>query len=118
MTDVNPIELGQEIEEGEKNIIRDGLKHGDTVFVTGAARSFGRSIAQRLANFSAKIALWIIIKEGKLAAAIYREAGAGAPFFNCGMGNPHDIKTAPDRVLDQFSSVHALLKNAGNKPFL
>tara|TARA_A100001035_G_scaffold85890_1_gene66648 strand:+ start:254 stop:598 length:345 start_codon:yes stop_codon:yes gene_type:complete len=93
------------------------LKPGDTVVVTGAARGFGRSIAQRLARYGAKLALWDVIEEeGNLAATVCREAGAEATFFNCDMGNPDDIKTAAERVLDQFSSVHAVVNNASNKP--
>lgn len=57
MTDLNPIEPDEGIEEGEKYITRDGLKPVDILFVTGAARDFGRAIAQWIANFSAKIAL-------------------------------------------------------------
>jgi NAD(P)-dependent dehydrogenase (short-subunit alcohol dehydrogenase family) len=117
MTDLNSIQLDQEIEAAEKNIIRDGLKPGDTVVVTGAARGFGRAIAQRLASYGAKLALWDVIEEeGNRAATVCREAGAEAAFFNCDMGNPDDIKTAAERVLDQFSSVYAVINNAGIHP--
>ena len=102
----------------KKNIIGDRLKPSETAIIAGAARGFGRAIAQRLANFNGKIALWDIIEEeGKLAAAICREAVAEAMFFNCDMSNLDDIKTASVRVLDQSSSVYALVDNAGNKPF-
>ena len=57
MTDLNSIQLDQEIEAGEKNIIRAGLKPVDTVVVTGAAQGFGQAIAQRLASYGAKLAL-------------------------------------------------------------
>lgn len=94
------------------------MKPGDTVVVTGAARGFGRAIAQRLERYGAKLALWDVIKEkGNLAATVCREAGAEAAFFNCDMGNPDDTKTAAERVLDQFSSVYAVVNNASNKPF-
>ena len=117
MTDLNSIQLDQEIEAAEKNIIRDGLKPGDTVVVTGAARGFGRAIAQRLASYGAKLALWDVIEEeGNRTATVCREAGAEAAFFNCDMGNPDDIKTAAERVLDQFSSVYAVVNNAGIHP--
>lgn len=102
----------------KKNIIRAGLKPGDTVVVTGAARGFGQAIAQRLERYGAKLALWDVIEEeGNLAATICREAGAETAFLNCDMGNPDDIKTAAESVLDQFSSVYAVVNNASNKPF-
>ncbi len=85
--------------------------------VTRVARGFGRAIAQRLACYSAKSALRDFIEEeGNRAATVCREAGAEAAFFNCDMGNPEDIKTAAERVLDQFSSVYAVVNSASNKP--
>ena len=93
------------------------MKPGDTVVVTGAARGFGRSIAQRLARYGAKLALWDVIEEeGNLEATVCREAGAEAAFFNCDMSNPEDIKTAAETVLDQFSSVYAVVNSASKKP--
>ena len=93
------------------------MKPDDTVVVTGAARGFGRAIAQRLASYGAKLALWDVIEEeGNLEATVCREAGAEAAFFNCDMSNPEDIKTAAERVLDQFSSVYAVVNSASKKP--
>ena len=93
------------------------MKPDDTVVVTGAARGFGRAIAQRLASYGAKLALWDVIEEeGNLEATVCREAGAEAAFFTCDMSNPEDIKTAAETVLDQFSSVYAVVNSASKKP--
>ena len=93
------------------------MKPDDTVVVTGAARGVGRAIAQRLASYGAKLALWDVIEEeGNLEATVCRDAGAEAAFFNCDMSNPEDIKTAAERVLDQFSSVYAVVNSASKKP--
>ena len=93
------------------------MKPDDTVVVTGAARGVGRAIAQRLASYGAKLALWDVIEEeGNLEATVCREAGAEAAFFNCDMSNPEDIKTAAETVLDQFSSVYAVVNSASKKP--
>ena len=93
------------------------MKPDDTVVVKGAARGFERAIAQRLLSYGAKLALWDVIEEeGNLEATVCREAGAEAAFFNCDMGTPEDIKTAAERVLDQFGSMYAVVNSASNKP--
>ena len=64
MTDINSDNLDAAIEEAGAGIVRDGLKPGDVVVVTGAAHGFGRAIARRLARDGARLAIWDIVDEG------------------------------------------------------
>jgi thiamine monophosphate kinase len=63
MTDIASDNLDQAIEEGGQTIVRDGVKPGDTIVITGAARGFGRAIARRLARDGARVALWDLVDD-------------------------------------------------------
>jgi 2-hydroxycyclohexanecarboxyl-CoA dehydrogenase len=117
MTDINSHSLDREIEDGGQQIVRDHLKPGDVVVVTGAARGFGRAIAHRLARSGAKLALWDVIEdEGEIAANACKEAGAEANFFQCDMGDPEQIARAKNAVIEKFGAVYGVINNAGIHP--
>ena len=117
MTDIASDNLDQAIEEGGQTIVRDGVKPGDTIVVTGAARGFGRAIARRLARDGAKVALWDVVDDdGEQTATLCRNEGAEAAFFHCDMGDAANIEDAAKAVLNQFGSVYAVVNNAGIHP--
>ncbi|MDC0033097.1 SDR family oxidoreductase [Alphaproteobacteria bacterium] len=117
MTDINSDDLDQAIEERGATIHRDGMKSGDVVVVTGAARGFGRAISRRLARDSAKLAVWDMLEdEGEETASLCRQLGADATFFHCDMGDPDSIRDAAKGVLNRLGSVYALVNNAGIHP--
>ena len=117
MTDIKSDNLDQAIEEGGRTIVRDGVKPGDAVAVTGAARGFGRAIARRLARDGARLALWDVVDdEGEQTASLCRNEGAEAVFFHCDMGDAANIEDAAKAVLNQFGSVYAVVNNAGIHP--
>jgi NAD(P)-dependent dehydrogenase (short-subunit alcohol dehydrogenase family) len=118
MTDINSEALDQEIEDEGQRIVRDHLKPGDVVVVTGAARGFGRAIARRLAREGARLAIWDIVEEdGEKTVELCREAGAtDAAFFRCDMGDAANIEAASEVVRKKFGAVYAVVNNAGIHP--
>jgi NAD(P)-dependent dehydrogenase (short-subunit alcohol dehydrogenase family) len=118
MTDINSDALDQEIEDEGQRIVRDHLKPGDVVVVTGAARGFGRAIARRLAREGARLALWdVVAEDGQKTVEICKQAGAtDAAFFECDMGDAANIESAAASVRDKFGRVYAVVNNAGIHP--
>ncbi len=117
MVDINSSDLDQAIEDDGKAIVRDCLKPGDVVLVTGCARGFGRATARRLARDGARLAVWDVLdEEGEGTAALCREAGAETEFTHCDMGSADDIRQAANGVLDRFGPVYAVINNAGIHP--
>mgnify|MGYP002641903002 CR=1 FL=1 len=117
MTDINSEALDQEIEDEGQRIVRDHLKPGDVVVVTGAARGFGRAIARRLARGGARLAIWdIVAEDGQKTVEICKAAGADAAFFACDMGDAGNIESAAAAVRDKFGTIYAVVNNAGIHP--
>ncbi len=118
MTDINSEALDREIEDEGQRIVRDRLKPGDAVVVTGAARGFGRAIARRLAGDGARLAIWDIVEEdGQRTADLCQEAGAkDAAFFACDMGDAGNIASAAAAVREKFGTIYAVVNNAGIHP--
>jgi NAD(P)-dependent dehydrogenase (short-subunit alcohol dehydrogenase family) len=118
MSDINSEELDREIEDEGQRVVRDHLKPGDVVVVTGAARGFGRAIARRLARDGARLAIWDIVPEdGQQTVDICKEAGAtDAAFFTCDMGDATNIAVASAAVRDKFGTTYAVVNNAGIHP--
>ncbi|MFT5439661.1 MAG: NAD(P)-dependent dehydrogenase (short-subunit alcohol dehydrogenase family) [Alphaproteobacteria bacterium] len=118
MTDINSEALDQEIDDEGQRIVRDHLKPGDVVVVTGAARGFGRAIARRLARGGAMLAIWdIVAEDGQKTVEICKAAGApDAAFFACDMGDAGNIESAAAAVRDKFGTIYAVVNNAGIHP--
>ena len=82
-------------------IVRDGLKKGDAVVVTGAAQGLGRGIALRLSEEGAKLALWDVQGDSvEETAALCRDAGA-ADAMTCivDVGDEASVRAGADAVL-------------------
>ena len=117
MTDINSPELDIAIEDGGSQILRDDLKKGDVVVVTGAARGFGRAIAMRLAKEGAQLALWDKLEdEGNSTAEACRDLGAKVNFFPTDMSNSEAIIESTENVNNDFGPVFAVINNAGIHP--
>jgi NAD(P)-dependent dehydrogenase (short-subunit alcohol dehydrogenase family) len=117
VTDINSPELDQAIDEGGEAILRDGLKPGDVVVITGCAMGFGRAISRRLAKTGARLAIWDIIDDkGQETAEMCRTLEGEVEFFHCDMGDAASIAAAADGVKKRFGTVFALVNNAGIHP--
>lgn len=81
------------------------------VLVTGASDGLGRSLAIKLANNGAKIAL-IARSEDKLKQ-VKEKIGKQVEYFICDIGNPDQIKTAITKIQKKFKSIDVLINCAG-----
>jgi NAD(P)-dependent dehydrogenase (short-subunit alcohol dehydrogenase family) len=87
---------------------------GTTAVVTGASRGIGRSIALRLAQAGAEVALWA--RDGNALNAVAAEitaAGGRAYPFIVDVTDPAAIERAADTMRGQLPPVRVLVNNAG-----
>jgi citronellol/citronellal dehydrogenase len=93
---------------------------GKTIFITGASRGIGRSIALKLAKEGANvvIAAKSVSDEGKLPGTIYSVAkeveamGGNALPIQCDIRFEEQIIQAVDNTLIQFGGIDAVINNA------
>ncbi len=98
-------------------IVRDGLKPGDVVVVTGAAQGLGRGIARRLAAEGARVAVWDI--DQAMAAEcveMCKDAGAEAQFFATDVSDEDAVARSAEAVMAAWGTPYALVNNAGIHP--
>ncbi|HSR55801.1 MAG TPA: SDR family NAD(P)-dependent oxidoreductase [Alphaproteobacteria bacterium] len=93
-----------------------GLRDGDAVVVTGAARGIGRAIAQLLAERGARIAVLDVGDGGEETAELCKAAGSDARFFRCDVSDEAAVQTAAKKVADHFGPPFGLVNDAGVFP--
>ena len=91
---------------------------GRVAVITGAGSGMGRSMAIRLAEDNARIAIWDINGEGaEETARLVREAGGTAIAITADCSDRAAIKAAADQTRHELGPVAILINNAGIAPF-
>ena len=86
--------------------------------VTGAGSGIGRAIALRLAEDTAKIAIWDINAAGaEETAQMIRDAGGTALAINADCSDKAAIHAAAEQTRKELGPVAILVNNAGIAPF-
>lgn len=92
--------------------------NGRVAVITGAGSGMGRSMALRLAEDEAAIAVWDINAEGaEETARLITEAGGKAIAVTADCADPAAIKQAADRTRAELGAITILINNAGIAPF-
>jgi len=92
--------------------------NGKVAVITGAGSGMGRSMALRLAEDGARIAIWDINGEGaEETAKLVRDAGGTALAVTADCADPAAIKAAADQTRRELGKVAILINNAGIAPF-
>ncbi len=86
--------------------------------VTGAGSGIGRAVALRLAEDTAKVAIWDINLTGaEETARMIRDAGGTALAINADCSDKAVIKSAADQTRAELGPIAILVNNAGIAPF-
>lgn len=92
--------------------------NGKVAVITGAGSGMGRSMALRLAEDTAKIAIWDINGAGaEETARLVREAGGTAIAIAADCSDRAAIKAAADQTRRELGPIAILVNNAGIAPF-
>ena len=92
--------------------------NGRVAVITGAGSGMGRSMALRLAEDNARIAIWDINGEGaEETARMVRDAGGTAIAIVADCSDKAAIKAAADQTRRELGKITILINNAGIAPF-
>ena len=101
----------------DDGVLRDGLRAGDMVIVTGGGGGFGRAFSLRLASMGARIAVWDINeKDGAETTRQVREKGGDAHFFQVDLADPAAIADCVARTVDAMGTPYGVINNASVFP--
>ena len=99
------------------DIVRDGLRPGDVVIVTGGGGGFGRAFSLRLAKMGARIAVWDIDEaQGAQTVRLVKDSGGEASFFPVDLADPRSIAACAQMTLDTFGAPYCIINNASVFP--
>ena len=91
---------------------------GKVAVITGAGSGMGRSMALRLAEDDARIAIWDINRAGaEETAGMVRDAGGAAIAIEADCSDKAAIKAAADQTRRDLGPVAIVINNAGIAPF-
>lgn len=92
--------------------------NGKVAVITGAGSGMGRSMALRLAEDNAKIAIWDINGAGaEETAKMVRDAGGTAIAITADCSDKAAIKAAAEQTRRELGPILILVNNAGIAPF-
>ncbi len=98
-------------------IVRDGIKRGDAVVVTGGGGGFGRAFCRRFARDGAKVAVWDIDPAlGEETVQQAKAEGGEARFFKADLAQAADIDAAVKATLDAYGTPYCVINNASIYP--
>jgi 3-oxoacyl-[acyl-carrier protein] reductase len=91
------------------------IERGRVAIVTGGGRGIGRSVALRLAEEGANVAISYRSNDAaaEVAAEAVRAAGVRCEIFKGDVASPEDVKALFKGVADAFGRVDILINNAG-----
>jgi meso-butanediol dehydrogenase/(S,S)-butanediol dehydrogenase/diacetyl reductase len=81
------------------------------IFLTGGSTGIGLDCAKAYVAAGAKVAL--VARNGELSAQAAADLGPGHLGFACDVSSDADVKSAIQRVLDQYGKLDAIHNNAG-----
>jgi len=101
----------------DDGVLRDGLRAGDMVIVTGGGGGFGRAFSLRLASMGARIAVWDINeKDGAETTRQVQEKGGDAHFFQVDLADPDAIADCVARTISAMGTPYGVINNASVFP--
>ena len=91
------------------------MLNGRVAVVTGGSRGIGKSIALKLANNGAKVAIFATRESEAVNQTLseLKATGNEVMFVPCDVSNFEQVKSSIDSVIEQFGKIDILVNNAG-----
>jgi meso-butanediol dehydrogenase / (S,S)-butanediol dehydrogenase / diacetyl reductase len=87
------------------------LLQNQVIFLTGGSTGIGLDCAKAYAAAGAKVAL--VARNGEFSDQVAADLGPGHIGFACDVSSDSDVKSAIQRVLDQYGKLDVIHNNAG-----
>jgi NAD(P)-dependent dehydrogenase (short-subunit alcohol dehydrogenase family) len=98
-------------------IVRDGIKRGELVVVTGGGGGFGRAFCRRFARDGAKVAIWEIdAASGEETLRQVKAEGGEAHLFKVDLADASEIERAANETLAAYGVPYCIVNNASIYP--